>query len=606
MIPRSSIPTAKSASTGWGNKQQPTFLRGVDSGNSLAVPVTPPAPRGNNWKTPPPASGSDWRTNTAPSPYRLRTGAFEPAAPTQLPATGIPLTSKLASMIDKDLRAAIAQADADTATPTDAQRESGNYKKGKFTWNGIGITIETAKGQKRTGVNKATKQPWSVTLKNSYGYIRGTDSAEPGDQMDVFVGPTPESEIVYVVDQNKQDGKTFDEHKVCVGCTSSTQAKQLYHDNYNKGWSGFRNITALTVPQFKNWLKSGDMTKPLCGQEFAKFHKTASFSDVLQEARRQLPGFHGWETAGGAVAGAGAGTAVQLARRMMQSKREKEQHGAPSLLRGAAVGAGLGAFGGNLVGDRARRYISNMPNPFGYNASARLNDMREAGWEGLLRGAILDQPIQGGKAQGGEGGSEQNKAMRRELMRRGFGVHTDSPATDWFQNSGVDAEGAPVLNLSDRLFNSSGTLQASALPAWKEVAPDGSILDWMAEPGRFGKPVQQVSNVFNRFSVTPYGKSMKMYDKWDFDLHPDEQNRAAQVLQKWRTSKLDEPEKREGMSLLARWLASKTIASKMPAFQQTFAIAGEGKKPDWLTEGETADYSNADNWNKDTLPTRLK
>lgn len=437
MIPRSTIPAVKSASTGWGN----------------------------NWKTPPPASGSDWRTNTAPSPYRLRTGAFEPAAPTQLPATGIPLTSKLASMIDKDLRAAIAQADADTATPTDAQRESGNYKKGKFTWNGIGITIETAKGQKRTGVNKATKQPWSVTLKNSYGYIRGTDSAEPGDQMDVFVGTTPESEVVYVVDQNKQDGKTFDEHKVCIACTSAAQAKQLYHDNYNKGWSGFRNITALTVPQFKNWLKSGDMTKPLCGQEFAKFHKTAG---MLTDLKTKAEG---------------------LAGRVL---------------------------------DPVKRYVSNLPDLYTYDKRHVVNAIKY-----LPKAHELGvQDVQQKDPNAGYINSVTDN-LRRELLRRGLGVHRPG-AADLFQ---------PAANGTLQLSNSLSPQQkldpnvASPLLGWlieskfnKHPIYDAArsaVNDGISRAGGPSVRIPTASSVLGNYSMQYKGNGIfNVRDKWDVGLNP--------------------------------------------------------------------------------------
>ena len=175
-----------------------------------------------------------------------------------------------------DIRQTIATAEAQVREPVSLeQRETDNYQKGHFRWCGLGITLESAKGMERKGVDRNGK-PWSVTLKNSYGYIKGTDSAEPGDEMDVFVGDDPEIELVYVVDQNKNDQAVFDEHKCIIGCSNSTDAKQLYLNNYSSGWKGFRAVTALTVPQFKAWLQNGDMTKPLKGQQFQDFCKEAS------------------------------------------------------------------------------------------------------------------------------------------------------------------------------------------------------------------------------------------------------------------------------------------------------------------------------------------
>jgi hypothetical protein len=180
---------------------------------------------------------------------------------------------------DQDLRSRIAAAYKQVTIPDLKAIEHGQYQKGHFSWKGLGITIESAPGAVRRGVDKDGTE-WSVKLKNAYGYIKGTTSAEPGDQMDVFMGPHPESEIVFVVDQNKQKTKTFDEHKCVVGCRTVAEAKELYIKNYSEGWTGFRDITPMTLPQFKSWLKKGDMTKPLAGQQFQDFHKQATNSLV--------------------------------------------------------------------------------------------------------------------------------------------------------------------------------------------------------------------------------------------------------------------------------------------------------------------------------------
>lgn len=195
---------------------------------------------------------------------------LQPASPVKPP-----LRPKTAAL-DQDLRDRIAAANAKVAVPSLKEIESGTYQKGHYTWKGFPLTIETAAGQTRSGVNKSTGKPWSVTLKHSYGYIKETDSAEPGDQMDIFMGDTPESEIIFAVDQNKQDGKTFDETKFILGCCTSAEAKQLYMDNYSPGWKGFRSITPLTLPQFKSFLTKADLTKPVAGQQFADFHKRAN------------------------------------------------------------------------------------------------------------------------------------------------------------------------------------------------------------------------------------------------------------------------------------------------------------------------------------------
>lgn len=183
----------------------------------------------------------------------------------------------------KELREQLQEAESKVGVPTPEQIESGDYTKGKFKWKGLNITIETAKGQTRSGTDKDGK-PWSVTLQNSYGYIDGTDSAEPGDEMDVFIGPDLLSEVVFVIDQNKNDVKKFDEHKCVLGATNSDQARSIYESNYSKGWKGFRSVTSLTLPQFKEWLARGKMNRALKGQSVKDFLKRA---DVLTHKQKR-------------------------------------------------------------------------------------------------------------------------------------------------------------------------------------------------------------------------------------------------------------------------------------------------------------------------------
>ena len=64
-----------------------------------------------------------------------------------------------------------AEKSVDTA-PTDAQKDSGNYRKGHLTLQGLQITIENPKGSYRSGTSKSGKK-WRTLMNASYGYIRG-------------------------------------------------------------------------------------------------------------------------------------------------------------------------------------------------------------------------------------------------------------------------------------------------------------------------------------------------------------------------------------------------------------------------------------------------
>lgn len=143
--------------------------------------------------------------------------------------------------------------------PTPAQVRAGNYPKGSMRLHGMTFTIETPMFTPRTG--KADGEPWAIVCMANYGYLNGYTGAD-GDAFDVYVGPTPESSLVVVVNQVKKD-RTFDEHKAVLGFHDVDGALAAYRNSYERGWQGMGSYVACSVKQFKAWLKSGDLTRPL-------------------------------------------------------------------------------------------------------------------------------------------------------------------------------------------------------------------------------------------------------------------------------------------------------------------------------------------------------
>ena len=151
------------------------------------------------------------------------------------------------------------EAKVDT-NPTEAQKEAGNYKKGHIKVDGLDITIEQPKGSIRRGTDANGKQ-WESEMHNTYGYIRGTESAD-GDHIDIFLSDNPTEGKVFVVDQVNKDG-SFDEHKVMYGFSDMESAKRAYLSNYEEGWQGLDNITEVSKENFKAWIDSSKRkTKP--------------------------------------------------------------------------------------------------------------------------------------------------------------------------------------------------------------------------------------------------------------------------------------------------------------------------------------------------------
>jgi hypothetical protein len=149
------------------------------------------------------------------------------------------------------------------ANPTEAQKQAGNYRKAHVRVHGLEITIENAKGSKRSGIGKDGKS-WSVTLPYNYGYIKGSRGAD-GDHIDVLLGPHHQSKKVFVVDQGDAETGKFDEHKVGIGWGSMPQFRDAYVNGFsdNKGKDRLKKMTEMDIEQFKQWLRDCDTTKPV-------------------------------------------------------------------------------------------------------------------------------------------------------------------------------------------------------------------------------------------------------------------------------------------------------------------------------------------------------
>ena len=157
--------------------------------------------------------------------------------------------------------------------PSDAQKESGNYKKGHIKFGGYDYTIENPKGSTRSGKDANGKE-WKVTMHDTYGYIRGKFGKD-GDHLDMFINDKADLDNwngdVFVVDQVNPDG-SFDEHKVMYGYDSIDDAKKAYLANYSDGWQGLGNITGASKDEFDKWLDTSNRKlKPFADYAKVKF-----------------------------------------------------------------------------------------------------------------------------------------------------------------------------------------------------------------------------------------------------------------------------------------------------------------------------------------------
>ncbi len=183
--------------------------------------------------------------------------------------------------------------------PTEAQKEAGNYAKGHIRLQGLEITVENPRGSDRTG-KRPDGSEWRHTMSDHYGYIRRTNGAD-GEQIDVYVGPAPDSPRVFVVDQIDQQTGRFDEHKAMLGFPDEATAVAAYSSNFDPGWQ-VGPVRAMAVDEFKTWLAEGDTAKPVAGM---KGRQAQATQDLLQRAEPKLDDLRamsqeaGWAERGG-------------------------------------------------------------------------------------------------------------------------------------------------------------------------------------------------------------------------------------------------------------------------------------------------------------------
>ncbi|MFM0432395.1 hypothetical protein PQQ75_25515 [Paraburkholderia aspalathi] len=171
--------------------------------------------------------------------------------------------------------------------PTPAEAEADNYRKGFVRLHGLDIAIENPRGSIREG-KTADGREWANVMQAHYGYICDTLGAD-GDEVDVFVGPYPESRRVWVINQ-VFDGK-FDETKCMIGFVDAESARMAYLQSYTRDWTGFGSMVAMSMDQFKKWLQVSS-TKPAVEKPVDKIlwsgdaPRALTFDAVLYQIRR--------------------------------------------------------------------------------------------------------------------------------------------------------------------------------------------------------------------------------------------------------------------------------------------------------------------------------
>lgn len=146
------------------------------------------------------------------------------------------------------------------ATDEDGASSVTRLSQAMMDYHALPVRVESRQGAARGGTTPNGRS-WRVIMPADYGFIEGVTGAD-GDSLDCYIGPSPESVNVFVVDQYDLAGRWFDEHKVMLGYHTQESALEDYMLGHHLSSKTFAAITAFTMPMFRRWMRTADMSKP--------------------------------------------------------------------------------------------------------------------------------------------------------------------------------------------------------------------------------------------------------------------------------------------------------------------------------------------------------
>ena len=159
-----------------------------------------------------------------------------------------------------------------------------SVRLGHVDFQGLPIAIENAPGTTRHW-KSPDGQEGDTHMLFAYGYVEDTNGVD-GDAIDVFLGPDPRAQMVYVVHQQNPKTGLYDEQKCFLGFPHEQAAKLAYQEHYDCPDFAI-SVDPMSLDHFKRWAYSG--TKE-AGKVLKKGKSTTRFVIPLEKSDVPSPG----------------------------------------------------------------------------------------------------------------------------------------------------------------------------------------------------------------------------------------------------------------------------------------------------------------------------
>jgi len=260
--------------------------------------------------------------------------------------------------------------------------------------------------------------------------------------------------------------------------------------------------------------------------------------------KHHLPNIRLFDSVAGALGGAGlAGLGTALTSGDTDSTKEKSKK---HYLRNMLVGAAAGAVGGNIVGDRFRRYVVNNLPAAGYGNSDHGAALRPKSVKQVWDTLVMDRPSESvlniGPMAGREGQfslKPDAAAARYELFRRSMDLPIADPSNAFFREVGRQdwaptetSGGVPgnfrTIELNPARFQADSLDKDSTASKFKS-----RIRSVYRNPDREGE-YPAMGDYLSRHGYRRDSEgNLSIEDLWDFALTPDEETQLKKYAKEF-------------------------------------------------------------------------